>query len=130
MFVASAYMLAYCISVTIGTHPVNTTECAGETAVFNGVISTPGNLNIVWNKFITLDEYKNLPNSQPKYKIFQTFSSEDDAVYGSLSVINVTTDDEGWYMFEAGSDVISNRVYLNVITAPGTIICSCYPLIT
>jgi len=122
-------MLACCISATITTYPINTTECAGGTAVFRGTIKTSGNLNIVWNKFIKLDEYKNLPNSVPKYKIFQAFSPDDDVVYGSLRIINVTTDDEGWYMFEAGGTLMSNRAYLKVITAPGTIICSfSYPL--
>ncbi|XP_065911289.1 uncharacterized protein [Dysidea avara] len=103
--------------VTITAHPVNITKCTEGIAVFQ--CRAEGNLSshdLVWKKFITQSGvYKQLATGS-RYKVFDSFDVERTIVQGALRIENVTTDDEGWYVFEIGSDVMSNRAYLNVIT--------------
>ena len=75
---------------------------------------------MVWKRFVTQSSNKFIVQG-PRYKISEAFNIECTTLYGSLKIINITTNDVGWFLFEAGSDVMSNRAYLNVITAPGTI---------
>ena len=119
------YMLTYCISVTITAHPVNTTNCTGEIAIFQsqaeGNFSIVPPQNIVWKRFITQSgAYERLVQGS-KYKIIENVKNQFASLINTLRIINVTTGDEGWYMFEVGSDVISNRAYLNIITTAGTV---------
>ena len=123
---AYVYMLMYCISVTVTSQPVNATTCTGEAATFEclaeGNFSTIASQNsIVWKRFITQSgDYKSLM-PQSKYSSFVSFNNRFASLTGTLIIKNVTTDDEGWYVLKVGSDMMSNRAYLNVVTAAGTV---------
>jgi len=108
------------ISVTITTHPVNTTKCAGEiavlTCVVRGNLSTFSSSDLVWKT--ESGDYE-IFGQQSRYSVFEAFSDEGTRLDATLRIKNLTTDDEGWYMFTVGSNVVSNGAYLNVITAQG-----------
>ncbi|XP_065912099.1 fibronectin-like isoform X2 [Dysidea avara] len=106
--------------VTITVHPANTTICTGEFAVFEseaeGNFSVIPSANIVWKRYITQSGvYKRLETGS-EYIIFEGFNVQRIRLTDVLKIKNVTTDDEGWYVLKVGSDVMSNRAYLNVIT--------------
>ena len=114
----------YCISVTITAHPANTTKCTGEIAVFasgaEGNFSVIPSANIVWKRYITQSGVYQRLETGSEYTIIEGFNVQRTALTDVLRIKNVTTDDEGWYVFEVGSDVMSNRAYLSVIVATGT----------
>ena len=112
--------------MTITTHPVNTTQCVGEVALFTcvsgGDLSTVQSSDVVWMKFMSESgDYEHLEEG-PRYFIFKDgFRDERTRLDSILQIKNVTVDDAGWYVFEIGGNVTSNRAYLNVIIVPGTI---------
>ena len=121
--IVSAYVyVEIFISVTITAHPANTTKCTGEITVFQ--CQFEGNLSDIpshWKKFIAQrGVYEHLVTGS-RYKEFGSFSLENTTHYGALKIENITTDDEGWYVLKVGSDMLSNRAYLNVITTAGTV---------
>ena len=102
----------------ISTHPENSTICPGETATFNsearGNITTDVSGNVAWKRFETQSgEYDNL-TVESKYIYFMTINSKRTSLAAALTIKSITPDDEGWYVFEVGSYVMSNRAYLTV----------------
>ena len=116
----------YNISVTISTQPVNSTKCPGSIGVFNikaqGNFRTVASQNVVWKRLRQPSNvYETLVQSNPKYVVITSVTAGFTILDSALRIINVTVDDEGWYLSEISDDsVMSNAVYLNVITATAT----------
>ena len=111
--------------MTVTAHPSNTTKCTGETAAFiceaEGNFSTISSQNVVlWKRLTQSGAYERLVTG-PKYSLFESFDDQFGSLTHALKIKNVTTDDEGWYVLEVGSDVMSNGAYMNVVTAAGTV---------
>ena len=102
----------------ISTHPVNSTVCPGKTAIFNsearGNITTDVSENAAWKRFVTQSgEYDSL-KVESKYIHFISINSKRTSLAAALRIQSIAPDDEGWYVFEVGSYVKSNRAYLTV----------------
>jgi len=111
-------------SVRISTHPINNTICPGKTAIFSsearGSITLAVSEDAVWKRFVPHSGGYDSLAVRLKYINFVSINEERTTLAAALRIKNVTPDDEGWYVFEAGN-VMSNRAYLNVIQAPGIV---------